>query len=244
MLFEKTIVLDKDPNKLITEVRCTNDDYHFSLSRNEKDSPYLLTSYAPRKSGDHRPGNVSGYAYRGIGYLLSAVDSAENYALRELKWDRERSLVHACVEITVATKPPSTQTRDLWFDPQNQWRVVEQNARSSRNNSEFSKITYGQLIDGFGYPSTIVTTTTDTGAKARPQTTITGQLKVEKTTKSPRDFRLSAFALPEPVGFITRSRTPTVAWLLGIACGFCCLSAILFRWMARGRMNGAAPSKA
>jgi hypothetical protein len=243
-LLNKTTIMDIDQGKPRVEIKGSNDDYRFTLVRNKEDSPYLLTGYAPAKQSDRHQGSITpAYAYREIDYVLKAIDLKPGFVLKELKWDLPRSFVYAHFEISSSSTPPQMQDWEVWLDPQNQWRVAETSARSPRV-IESNKITYGQVLDGLSYPSLIVTSTKQLGAKARPPATISTQLSVDKARKNPGDFRLSAYGLPEPVEFPGAKRGSAIIWFLGVACGSCFALALGFRFLARRKRNSVALIKA
>jgi len=70
------------------------------------------------------------------------------------------------------------------------------------------------------------------------ESNIAYEFQVDPSIDPPeREFSLSAFGLPEPVGVVWEKRTPVYVWLL-VAAGVLLTLGIFFRWLARRLRRG------
>lgn len=194
-----------------------------------------MTNYAPVVSNDRPDWPAGGYliVFEALPYVLAAIDGREENSLKEMKWDASKQLlaVHLDVKRGSPSKPFLAEY-ELWIDPANNWRVVELKSRAP-SGSVHNRTTYGPPIDGLSFPLEFYQHTTSADP-SEPPTTTRGTFQVHKAARPPRDFRLSAYGLPEPVQFPERKTVPTYVWLLAGA-AVCLVIALGFRYLARRR---------
>jgi hypothetical protein len=144
------------------------------------------------------------------------------------------------IEFTSVTGTPAENV--IYVDPSHGWRVVERRVEAS-TAAETDRWTYGVVVGGVEFPSEFKTLTTFKGASAPPNMEITGRLiRLQVTEKTPEDFRLSAFGIPEPVD-VGPPPNPTrwYLWLLAAA-GCCAAFSLGFAYLRRRqRRHAAAP---
>lgn len=241
-LFEQVTTFDDEKDKPIIRLSCANEEYGFDLQKQRIDSPYVLVKYSPVGPG-HTMTTVglSSYAFGELRSVLNAVEGQEQHVAKTIRWDEPRQLLYVRLEAKRGNKSKAVMAdEEVWLDPSENWRVVEVKIGTPSTNNRFL-VTYGQPIDGLAFPVEITETASSQGKSPGPSFHIHTTLKVSKTNKSPRDFRLSAFGLPEPVEFRRQDgRVPSYVWILAFAAA-CAVLSISFRyWAHKRRLRPAA----
>jgi hypothetical protein len=231
-----TLINDAEKDRPVTTVNCSNEDYHFLLKRDGADSPFVLMKYGSEKPRDDAPvTTLAMYAYDVLRQIADAAEGRKGYELKLVRWDDRKQLlnVHLAVTTTIQNRGTTTQEHDIWLDPNDHWRVAE---RILSTPTSVTRITigYGPPIDGLPYPNRITETVTPQGSSDAPAFQIRSELKTGQTRKTPSDFRLSAFGLPEPVDSPHERRVPSYVWF-GTAAAFCAALALGFWYLAAKR---------
>lgn len=232
-LFETITTFDNEKDKRIVRLDCSNEDYQFSLQRESLDSPYVLVRYAAVKPGDPIGWAGGGYlnVFDALPLVLGAVESRDGYVLKLIRWDNRKQLLHVRLDAKRGSlAKPFFANEDVWLDPTNNWRVIQTDVKTPSSITH-THITYGPPVDGLSFPVEFLQTTTPSIPEKAPYH-IRGTMNVSKTNKSPRDFRLSAFGLPEPGGLPAEKKIPNYIWVLAAA-GVCAILAAGFRYLAR-----------
>ncbi len=238
MIWYETRVADGAKTPPETQVQCDTDDYHFTLTKGA--SGYLLANYAPgsRKLSLIQQGGVPGLDFISeLGETFDAVASTGKYRLKALAWDKSKELLH--IQYTVQVSD-SQATVDDWVEPKHSWRPVERRVET-KSGVFTNRLSYGHLVDGLDFPTVHKNHSHYKVNPAPPDLEITSQItSVAISDKEPRDFRLTAFGLPEPVDAATRPKeTPRYVWFLIAAAAFGMI-AIGLRMAVRGRNRGVA----
>jgi hypothetical protein len=137
--------------------------------------------------------------------------------LKAIRWDEAKRLVYVRFSAKDNEKTPAIDDEELWVDPANHWRIVEMIKRIG-GVVVTQILTYGPSVEGLTFPARIDASYIAPSKHPEPSCKChTTVLRVEKTKKTPSDFRLSAFGLPEPVGKAPAKRIPNYVWLLAAA---------------------------
>lgn len=232
-LLEMVTTFDDDKGKPTIHLECRNEDYSFELTKNGADSRYALAKYAPATPGEP-VGLLAGahvIAFQEIPHIMGAIERHDGYVLKAIQWDDAKHLLHVRFDAKrgSATKP-FIADQEIWLDPSNHWQIVEVNERTPRQTRHLH-MTYGPSIDGPSFPVQYTEMIIPSRTGETPHQ-IKGTLKVVKTDKSPRDFRLSTFGLPEPVGMTPEKKVPNYVWILSAAAA-CGILAVVCRLLAR-----------
>ncbi len=236
---------DDRPDRPQIKLECDNGDYYFTLTKAQEDADYALIEYAPgiRKNPVANQGfglhsEVWGHARD----VFSAVENDGKFTLRRLQFDEAKKLLK--VEFVPAKKdPPFAIVDSVYLDPDHDWRVVERSASTTTTTST-AQWTYGIVLEGLEFPTGFKILSDYKVANAPPniETTIR-VLSLKVTDKTPDDFRLAAFGLPEPVD--VKPRPKPIPWYLWIvaAAGGCAVLAVAFAYLQRRRQarQGARP---
>lgn len=238
IILEQTRILDGAPNRPQIRLQCDNSDYHFTLSKSREDAPYALVEYAPgkRKLPLINQGSAQGWQNQGFSYLHAALGAIENdgkHTLRALQFEDAKGLLR--IEYTTAAGDSSIIKDQIYVDPTHGWRVVERQVETP-SASGTDRWNYGVTVGGLEFPTEFKNQTTYKVAKAPPNMEITGRLiNLKVTDKTPDDFRLSAFGIPEPVDVAPPpKRTRWYLWLL-VAAGACAALSFGFAYLRRRR---------
>jgi hypothetical protein len=222
--------LFEGPDQPMISLECDNTDYHFSLRKSKPDAPYALVGYEPGRRTLPLAQIGNGLHKDVFSYLRQIVVAAEasddnKYLLRELQFDAAKQLLRAVVT-TNPRKNPIENT--VLVDPGQGWRVVEIRAVNSAGVST-TRVSYGKVVEGVEFPTgqeMLSKSNVDTGPQDIDAKTKLVSLKL--TDKTPADFRLTAFGLPEPAEFAPPVRaTPWYLWILAAAG----VSAALAAWL-------------
>lgn len=222
MLFERVTIYDDSPDREVKEVTATNKEYHFTLQQRGKDAPYYLSQYKPRKPDAGMEG-LSGvqfyrHAFDGLNEIIAALDQKQDYLLQTVAFDPNKQLLQIRIERKTKRKSATLVTEsEFWVDPDHNWRIVEHRAKSSTGNAWTMNITYGEPINGLTYPTTVREVHTKTPESKQASYTATTTLVVKQTTKSPTDFYLAAYGVPEPGDSVVvpqNARRPIYHWLI------------------------------
>jgi hypothetical protein len=212
------------------ELQGFNDElgYSFELKKKSVDAPYALVNFGHERSYVQAP--LHSRAFDELESLVAAIEG--RYPIKRLAWDGARELLYARFDITFKDSTEKKED-EVWVDPKNGWRVVEIKYRTTAFDVSV-RMDYGREIEGLTFP-----VSSEMLSKPRlpnlPETIMRGKLvKLDKTNKTPSDFRLSAFGLPEPAGIPTKQRVPNYVWFLTAAIS-CALLAVVIRFLARRR---------
>lgn len=164
---------------------------------------------------------------------MSALDSDPKNILRTVRFDAGEGLLR--VEFDRAWDARTTNHHRYRVDPANQWHTVDYRLESSDGSVTATQYSYGEAVEGLSFPTASKCVTDWKGEQTPPNMEITTRLvSLKLTDKTPADFRMSAFGLPEPMGMPAVERG--VRWYIWfIAAGFVCLvfGALLLRWKRR-----------
>jgi hypothetical protein len=202
MIWEQLRTDDDSPDRPQILLRCDNSDYHFTLAKAREDSPYALANYTPGKrqvSLVDQGLAVHAEAYAHLRNLLSAVGNEGKRTLQILRFDEARGLLQT--EFTISTQDDVIKDQ-LYVGSGHEWRVVEHllETRSAVGKSQW---TYGESVGGLTFPAGFKSVMTCKVDNAPPNMSITAKLiSLKLTDKTPDDFRLSAFGLPEPADVV------------------------------------------
>lgn len=244
MILEQLRILDGKPDQLQIRVQCDNSDYHFTLGRLKESSPYALTEYAPgkRKLPLVRQGRAQGWHNEGWSHLrdaLAAMENDDKYNLRSLRFDETKGLLRMDFTNSAGN---SLAEEQLSLDPGRDWRVVERRVETTSLVAT-NRWTYGVSVGGLEFPTDLKNHTTYKDANSLPNMEVTGRLiSLKLTDKTPDDFRLSAFGLPEPADVPPPPKpTPWYLWLVAAA-GVCAALSVSFAYVWRRRQARLAPA--
>ena len=202
-MHEKTRTDDDTPDTPRIVLECDNGDYHFALTKEKADSPYILGNVAPGKAQSDISAQ-SGIATTMLDYLrtfLSVTEENPKYTLKTLRYDAAKGLLGAGVRIAAGENE-----FDVWIyvEPANSWRVVERRVET-KAVAATDTFSYGETLGGVPFPTGSKNLSVYKVEQAGPNLEITARLiSIKLTDKKASDFRVSAFGFPEPFG------TPTV----------------------------------
>ncbi len=219
---------DKSEAPITTTV--SNRDYSFSLTQSKQESPYVLREYtAGTPSPETSVSSMAWELYSELAHLLDAVNTGRNgHRLIALNYDDATQILYANILREKREQSPA-QNREIWVEPAKNWRPLKRVIRVHAQQTITSTLTYGTTVDGVFFPNLMVEETNRAnGNNQRLEVTF----EIKKTTKTPNDFRLSAFGLPEPVDVQEQPKSRALYWYIGGAIVFANL-AIMLRWVAR-----------
>lgn len=222
-----------------TRLECDNADYHFTLAKGN--AGYSLADYnlGARKIPLTRQsaGLPHETAFADLGNALEAIAGGGKYELKALALDKSKGLLHITYTHQIGDSPATT---DLWVDPERNWRVAE--SRGETKSGVFTDVySYGHSVGGLDFPTGFKSHSHYKVNPAPPDLEITGKLiSVAVADKEPKDFRLSAFGLPEPVD-APPPRHSRTGWFVSTA-GVLGLLTIAFGYLARRRAKSASTS--
>jgi hypothetical protein len=232
MLEEGTTYRDPAKQRSLT-LECDNADYHFSLGKTSPSSPFALTLYAP---GERklplwkRAGGLPGEAYYHLKDAIEALAPDNRANLRAVRFDPKAGL------LSIEHERPGSKPRvkeHVIIDPEKTWAITRRQAETPHAVIS-TDYTYGTVIDGLHYPNGSTSSTTPKpGSPLKPMRFVVRVLDIKRTEKSPEDFRLSAFGMPEPTGAAPPPKpTPWYPWMLAAA-GACGALALGFAYLRR-----------
>lgn len=233
MLVEQMRVFEDDPNKSQIRLQCDNENYNFTLDKSQDGAPYFLVDYAPGKRKiplvRQQPG-LHNNAFADLRDALAAVNDNEKHTLQHLKFDDAKKLL--LIEYTISAENALIQKKG-YFDPNHDWHVIEHRTETP-NAITKEQWTYGITVGGLEFPTELKNLVEYKAAKAPPNLEISRRVfHLKITDKTPDDFFLSAFGLPEPVDVAPRRKpTPWYLWILLAALAAAALG-ILFSWLKR-----------
>lgn len=222
-----------------TRLECDNADYHFTLAKGR--AGYSLADYSlgPRKIPLTRQsaGLPHETAFAELGNALEAIAGGGKYELKVLAWDKTKGLLRIGYTYTIDGPPV---VNDLWVDPEHNWRVVE--SRGETKSGVFTDVySYGHSVGGLDFPTGFKNHSHYKVNPAPPDLEITGKvISVAVADREPKDFRLSAFGLPEPVD-APPPRHSRTGWFVSAAVALAVL-ALGFGYLARRRAKSASTS--
>jgi hypothetical protein len=231
MLWQQTRTVEGSKAPPGTRLECDNADYNFTLT--EGPTGYSLADYSlgPRKLPLTRQGGLPHEgAFAFLGNALGAVAGGGKYELKALAWNAPKGLLHIGYTYAIDGSPV---VNDIWVDPERNWRVVE--SRGETKSGVFTEVySYGHSVGGMDFPTGFQNQTHYKVSPAPPDLEITGKvISVAIADKEPKDFRLSAFGLPEPMDVAAPPKqTPRYVWFLAAAGMFGAL-AIGCRYLVR-----------
>ena len=120
------------------------------------------------------------------------------------------------------------------FDPARGWVPVESTTRTWAARFE-TRFEYGFDLEGLAFPTVVETNSSYHVTPAPPANLARHVIRsLESTRKTERDFRLTAFGLPEPVDAPPpqRSGLPTYGYILAGSAA-CAVLSLVFRQFAR-----------
>lgn len=229
MTERRTWFNDETAKSSDTLLECANESYRFKLRKSRVDAPYVLLAYGQLKPDDEVPqGFFHTNAFQELAQLQQAI--ATNNLL-DLQWDGDRQLLMARFR-TERNGTIVVEDERLWLDPRDCWHVVE--IRKVTVAAYFNvKLTYGQAINGLKFPNVYSSEFLLKTAQSKAPDRIEGKLlRIGMSEKTPNDFRLSAFGLPEPAGDVVPQTTPSYVWLT-LAAGICAIVALVTKFAAR-----------
>jgi hypothetical protein len=236
-ILERTRILDAAPNRSQIRLECDNSDYHFTLGKEKADSSYALVGYA---LGERRyllsdQGGMLNSLFSVLSDALGAIKADGKHTLRRLQFDSVKKLLR--IDFTSSTGSVEEQ---VYVDPGHDWRVVERRVETPSLVAT-ERWTYGVAVGGLEFPTDFQNLTTYKVAKAPPNLKITGRLiSLKITDKTPDDFRLSAFGMPEPVDAPPLEKsTRWYLWILAAAV-LCGALSFGFAYLRRRRIRRAA----
>jgi hypothetical protein len=219
IIYKRVYIPTGASNKPQIRLQCDNNDYHFTLQQSREEASYTLAGYEVGK----RRLPLTQYAarfgspvYGKLRQALDAVKGEDKSTLQILRFDEAKGLLRIEFKNLVVKKFPAVHK--MWVDPSHGWRMVEYQSRFD-TSVETARMSYGVAVEGVEFPSEIKTVDRFTQANGRPDFETTERLiSVKLTDKTPDDFRLSAFGLPEPVD-VTPLAKPTrwYLWILVVA---------------------------
>jgi hypothetical protein len=215
---EQIRILDGLPKSCQIQLQCDNSDYHFTLRKTKEDSPYALVDYTQggRKIPLSRqdPGLPNEMLHH-LRDALAAIENDGTYTLRGVRFDAMKGLLL----IEFGEGAGNTAVEDqVYVDPNHDWRVVERRVKTPTLVS-VDRWAYGVSVGGLEFPTEFKSSIKYKDAKAHPDMEIIEQLvSLKLTDKTPDDFRLSAFGLPEPVDVAPPAKpTRWYLWILVVA---------------------------
>jgi hypothetical protein len=234
-IIERVRILDDAPTKPQIHLQCDNSDYHFSLVKAREAAPYALGEYTP---GKRRSPNTEGFhdeVFWTLHRVLAALDGDNTHTLRALRFDDTKGLLRIDYSFGKVTDIWQNQ---LYVDPSHYWRVVELRSETSRGSST-QQWTYGVTVGGLEFPTEKTFLTTSKVAEGPPNIATTIRLiSLKETDKTPADFRLSAFGLPEPRGVAPLKSSRWYLWF--IAAGVVSLAVGAFLWRRLQQRKGSS----
>jgi len=240
VILEKATLPDEKEDTPRYSVECDNPDYNFALGKTGGDRPYALRDYrlGARKLPLAAQSNIAAHdqAYSEIKHVLAAIDGTGDHALAGLRFDAGMRLLVA--DLRVKAKNSDIKIT-LIIDTTAGWRFAERRV-DTKHAFGSSKFTYGKVIDGVArvaLPELIEEEVRYKSPDTSPDMSFTTRvLEVKVTDKTPADFRLSGFGLPEPADAPPPPPPPRWhLWLLGCAA----ITAVLafgFAWLRRRYM--------
>lgn len=226
-------------SKPLIQLQCENHAYSFMLSRKSEGAEYALASY---KIGQQNllaesSAGILSEAFEPFGSALAAIEGQNGTTLKAIHWDERRALLHIVSTKLIGNEDVSPQ--ELWVDPMSNWRVMEYR-RETKSASFATHIIYGDtVLDSMTVPSGYQCISKFKGKNEAMNNVMTGRvLSIQLTKKTDRDFRLSAFGLPEPMDSIAEvaRKTPRYVWFMIVAGALVGVS-IAFRYLARRRVR-------
>jgi hypothetical protein len=236
LLVKIVTLVDGDEKSSGVRLSCKNVDYRFELTAKGEDRPYVLRNYKPRElaMADDPPPVIVSNVMGELRFVLDAVENRNHVSAKALSWDDRKKLLRVQFERTIDTPNKTVHIdNEFWLDPSAGWRIVE-TTKTGPASVVHTTSTYGQVIDGLHFPTRSEEMHTYSGKNARPPLRVGITTSVNKSTKSPSDFRLSAYEIPEPAGLQSTKPTPRYTWFLIAAGGFAVLT-VLLRWLVRRR---------
>lgn len=232
--YEVTTVLENSSAPPVTRVDCNNEVYQFTLTKRDTDSPYVLIDFQPQllPAGSMRAvgGAFHRFAFSELRHLRFAVGGQDTYVLHAMCWDDERKLVYARLSCQDNRNSPACEEEELWLDPANNWHVVEMKKRWKGGQVVMRTLTYGRSIGGLTFPEEMDSLILYPSKSSAPSCkTHTKLRKLAITSNSARDFSLSSYGLPEPVGIAPDRRVPNYVWLLIVAVSCGLLAFVIWR---------------
>lgn len=223
-------------------LRCDNQDYHFSLRQAREGGLYALRDYALGKR--KHPLTEYAHSIHGISqsYLhdvLLAIEKKNQYTLRALTFDKATGLLRAEVAGMAGNTPAQSR---ISLEPNHGWRVVERWVETPYLVAR-DRMTYGVTVSGVEFPTESKNLSTYKVAQAPPNLAITTRLiSLKETDKTPADFRLSGFGLPEPVDAPPLEKpTRWYLWIL-LAAAACGVLACGFAYVRHRRQKRTIPN--
>lgn len=233
---------DDRPTEAIGRLECENKDYHFVLGKKGEEGQYAIEQYglgAAKLPLKEQELGICKSAYGPLRDAMLAIDGKDTFKLRALEWDATRKLLRMSFDRQIANTNGNNQ---FFVDPENSWRVVERRIETHTLSSQV-RYTYGVQVYGLAFPTEVKSETRYKIANAPPGMNITYRLiSVKITDKTPADFRLASFGLPEPVDFIQPKKATRWYWWLLLAGGVCIALALLFSYFRRRLRTRAAPA--
>jgi hypothetical protein len=214
MIVEERRVVDAEPTKPQLRVDCDNSDYHFTLGKNKEDAPYVLVKHALGKQTPpltEQGGGFHGEVFSYLRHALLAIEKSPKYTLRGLQFDNARGLLRFDI-----TFPEGRGQERIYLDPSQDWRVVERSVETP-NASGTDRFTYGEVVGGLTFPTGGQGLLSYKVAGAPPNLQMTTRVvSIKPTDKTPNDFRLTAFGLPEPKGVPLPRTSRWYLWFIAL----------------------------
>lgn len=209
------------------QIQVRNPLYSFSLTQRHIDSPYVLVEYTrgdgtqPSKSIE--AGLVSA-CYQDMRHLLEAIKPGSEFRLTGLT--AEGSIIKGAYENTVDIgKVTSARKQTLWIETSGIWRIMKREIQAAGQTVQ-TVVHYGPTIEGLPFPNRFVEETVrPNGQVSKIETSISLQL----TCKTPADFRLSAFGLPDPIDLPQQDPSRRYLWFILVAVIFGALAIVFWR---------------
>lgn len=240
LLVKIATLVDGDAKSSGVRLSCKNSDYQFELAAKGEGRPFILRKYEPRQltKADDIPAIVSNVMGE-LRFVLDAVENRNQISAKALSWDDRKGLLYIRFERVVSVPGKTVRSdNEFWLDPSAGWRIVETN-KTGPTSIVHTTTTYGQVVDGLHFPTQSEELHSYSGKNSRPPLRVGITTSVNKSSKSPSDFRLSAYDIPEPSGTQSAKSTPRYIWFLIAATG-CAVLAVLLRWLVRRRQPAAA----
>ena len=204
-ILESSMSIENNTEPLLVKISVDNPDYSFTLHKSSTGNIALISQFPRSFAGaGNRTYDMADAlhteAYMPIKVLYDAATNVANHKLLQLNNDPDKQLLHAKFS-SPAAEAGKQIVQDVWLDPKNDWRIVS-TIKKTPNATVYSRMTFAtaKVLD-LSFLSTYYQRSTFT-FPGIPSQLIHGKItKLAVTTRLPSDFYLSAFGVPEPIGF-------------------------------------------
>ncbi len=225
------------PNDYVERITGMNSQYAFRMRRKRDSSSFVVTFLGPPDQ-DLRM-NLAGEVAAGAGapwsFLKPLTQLVDDPAFQIAQITRDTRNGRPVVKLVGKYSPnpptpaaPALKHLELVFDPSTSLSVLAYSAELVSGLRMSGRIEHVPNLQGLPIPSTYTLTHHDAMAGDRTyEVAFTKWLY--RDTVAEDEFRLSAFGLPEPVGFSPPTKSYRWAWLLGGSLLSALLAIVIYR---------------